>query len=274
MSIADWLRKLGLERYEAAFRNNEIDWEALPKLTAEDLRDLGVVLGTHRQRLLDAIISLRSEAPAADIVAVSPDTSAQTDAERRQLTVMFCDLVGSTELVRPPRSRGFARDHRRLSSRCRRSRERVRRLRRQVYGRRRAGLFRLPAGARGRCRTRGARGASRDRSRQSHQCKVSLLQTRVGIATGLVVVGDLIGHGAAEERSVVGETPNLAARLQTLAEPNTVVIAAGTRRLVGDLFDTATRGRKVRASPSRSGLASATAEASSRAGSRRCAGRR
>jgi class 3 adenylate cyclase len=98
MSIADWLRKLGLERYEAAFRNNEIDWEALPKLTAEDLRDLGVVLGTHRQRLLDAIISLRSEAPAADIVAVSPDTSAQTDAERRQLTVMFCDLVGSTEL--------------------------------------------------------------------------------------------------------------------------------------------------------------------------------
>src|SRR5689334_8608690 len=98
ISIVDWLRKLGLERYEAAFRNNEIDWEALPKLTAEDLRDLGVVLGTHRQRLLDAIMSLGSEAPAADIVAVSPDASARTDAERRQLTVMFCDLVDSTAL--------------------------------------------------------------------------------------------------------------------------------------------------------------------------------
>src|ERR1041384_181958 len=98
IDIAGWLRKLGLERYEVAFRNNEIDWEALPKLTAEDLRDLGVVLGTHRQRLLDAIMSLRSEAPAAVIVAVSPDSSARTDAERRQLTVMFCDLVGSTEL--------------------------------------------------------------------------------------------------------------------------------------------------------------------------------
>jgi class 3 adenylate cyclase len=98
IDIADWLRKLGLERYEVAFRNNEIDWEALPKLTAEDLRDLGVVLGTHRQRLLDAIMSLRTEAPAADVVAVSPDPSVRTDAERRQLTVMFCDLVGSTEL--------------------------------------------------------------------------------------------------------------------------------------------------------------------------------
>jgi class 3 adenylate cyclase len=63
------------------------------------------------------------------------------------------------------------------------------------------------------------------------------LQTRVGIATGLVVVGDLIGEGSAQEQSVIGETPNLAARLQTLAEPDTVVIAGGTRRLVGDLFE-------------------------------------
>src|SRR5215510_12408360 len=98
MDIAEWLGKLGLERYEAAFRDNEIDWEALPKLTSEDLKDLGVVLGTHRQRLLDAIMALRTEASATDPAAVSPDPAVQTDAERRQLTVMFRDLVGSTEL--------------------------------------------------------------------------------------------------------------------------------------------------------------------------------
>ena len=78
IDIADWLRKLGLERYEAAFRDNEIDWEALPKLTAEDLKDLGVVLGTHRERLLDAIMALRTEAPTADLAAVSPDPALQT----------------------------------------------------------------------------------------------------------------------------------------------------------------------------------------------------
>jgi hypothetical protein len=72
IDIADWLRKLGLERYEAAFRDNEIDWEALPKLTAEDLKDLGVVLGTLRQRLLDAIMSLRTEAPAANVLVCRP----------------------------------------------------------------------------------------------------------------------------------------------------------------------------------------------------------
>ncbi len=94
MDVAAWLRGLGLERYEAAFRDNEIDCEALPKLTAEDLKDLGVVLGGHRRKLLEAIAGLRSESgpqrPAADQVAPT--------AERRQLTVMFCDLVGSTAL--------------------------------------------------------------------------------------------------------------------------------------------------------------------------------
>ena len=94
MDIAVWLRGLGLERYEAAFRDNEIDWDALPKLTAEDLKDLGVVLGSHRRKLLEAIAALQSESGpqrgAADQVAPT--------AERRQLTVMFCDLVGSTAL--------------------------------------------------------------------------------------------------------------------------------------------------------------------------------
>ena len=96
MEIETWLRSLGLERYEPAFRENEIDWEALPKLTAEDLKDLGVVLGNHRRRLLDAIAALCS-AETRSVPAPPPVGSGE--AERRQLTVMFCDLVGSTPLA-------------------------------------------------------------------------------------------------------------------------------------------------------------------------------
>ena len=95
MEIGAWLRSLGLERYEPAFRENEIDSEALPKLTAEDLKDLGVVLGGHRRRLLDAIAAL--DPPEAPPPATAAPASVG-EAERRQLTVMFCDLVGSTEL--------------------------------------------------------------------------------------------------------------------------------------------------------------------------------
>src|SRR5215472_12746391 len=95
MEIGAWLRSLGLERYEPAFRENEIDWEALPKLTAEDLKDLGVVLGGHRRRLLEAIAALDTAKAPPPATAASGSVG---EAERRQLTVMFCDLVGSTAL--------------------------------------------------------------------------------------------------------------------------------------------------------------------------------
>src|SRR5215469_58434 len=95
MDIEAWLQGLGLERYAPAFRENEIDWQALPKLTTEDLKDLGVVLGGHRRRLLDAIAALgAATAPSS----AAPASAAAAEAERRQLTVMFCDLVGSTPL--------------------------------------------------------------------------------------------------------------------------------------------------------------------------------
>ena len=94
MDIAVWLRGLGLERYELAFRDNEIDRETLAKLTAEDLKDLGVVLGSHRRKLLAAIATLKGNAAPAIQRA-----SAARAVERRQLTVMFCDLVGSSELA-------------------------------------------------------------------------------------------------------------------------------------------------------------------------------
>ena len=96
--VAGWLQGLGLERYVPAFRDNEIDWEALPKLTAEDLKDLGVVLGGHRRKLLAAIAALGAAVPAATVTPASGDAPAPAEAERRQLTVMFCDLVGSTAL--------------------------------------------------------------------------------------------------------------------------------------------------------------------------------
>jgi class 3 adenylate cyclase/predicted ATPase len=253
MDVAAWLQGLGLERYVPAFRDNEIDWDALPKLSAEDLKDLGVVLGGHRRRLLDAIAALDVEVAGAG-TAVSRDTPAHIDAERRQLTVMFCDLVGSTALsarLDPEDLRevvtayhravaeivagfdgfvakymgdgvlvyfGYPRAHEDDAERAAR-----------------AGLGLIDAVGRLDVKSRAGLGLIDAVGRLD--VKSVKLQARVGIATGLVVVGDLIGEGSAQEQSVVGETPNLAARLQALAEPGTVVIAAGTRRLVGDLFE-------------------------------------
>jgi class 3 adenylate cyclase len=98
MDIAAWLQGLGLERYVPAFRDNEIDWEVLPKLTSEDLREIGVAAIGHRRKLLDAIAALGATVPTAAVMAPPSDAPAPADAERRQLTVMFCDLVGSTPL--------------------------------------------------------------------------------------------------------------------------------------------------------------------------------
>jgi hypothetical protein len=100
MDIGGWLRGLGLERYEHAFRENEIDLRVLPELTADDLKELGVAAIGHRRLLLKAIADLAAGAGrvAADDVPAASPTNATAEAERRQLTVMFCDLVGSTPL--------------------------------------------------------------------------------------------------------------------------------------------------------------------------------
>jgi class 3 adenylate cyclase len=98
IDIAGWLRELGLEQYAPTFRDNAIDAKILPSLTLEDLKDLGVTAVGHRRQLLDAIAALGSGAPAAVPIAASGLVPAPADAERRQLTVMFCDLVGSTAL--------------------------------------------------------------------------------------------------------------------------------------------------------------------------------
>jgi class 3 adenylate cyclase len=225
LDIAAWLRSLGFGQYEPAFRENAIDSTVLRNLTAEDLKDLGVVLVGHRRRLLDAIEALGAAAPAA------PETPVQSDAERRQLTVMFCDLVGSTPLsarLDPEDLRGIIGAYHRCVAEIVES----------------FGGFVARYMGDGVLVYFGYPQAHEDDAERATRCGLALvdrvpqldqaeeLHARVGIATGLVVVG-----GEVVEHDVAGDTPNLAARLQALAEPDTVVIAASTRRLIGELFE-------------------------------------
>jgi class 3 adenylate cyclase len=209
IEITDWLRGLDLERYEPAFRENEIDWEALPKLTAEDLKDLGVVLGGHRRRLLDAIAAL--DAPGAPSPAPAAPASVG-EAERRQLTVMFCDLVGSTPLS----TRFDPEDLREIVGAYHRCvTDTVARFAGFVAKYMGDGVlvyFGYPE-AHEDDAERAARAGLAVIDAVGQLATQEPLNVRIGIATGLVVVGDLIGTGAAQERGVVGETPNLAARL-------------------------------------------------------------
>ena len=239
MDVVVWLRSLGLGKYEAAFRENEIDETFLPSLTAEDLKDLGVTSLGHRRKLLDAIAALRGDRdarPAATRDPAALDVSPRDTAERRQVTVMFSDLVGSTALS----ARMDPEDLREVISAYRKCvAETVQRF----------GGFVAQYMGYGVLVYFGYPQAHEDDAELAVRAGLELiaavtalnapapLQTRIGIATGLVVVGGLIGSGEAHECGIVGETPNLAARLQAVAEPNMVVIADGTRRLLGKLFE-------------------------------------
>ena len=239
MDIDSWLRTLGLGQYEAAFRDNAIDEKVLPRLTAEDLKELGVAALGHRRKLLDAIAVLRGDANASPTASPGPavaDESPRDTAERRQVTVMFSDLVGSTALS----ARMDPEDLREVISAYQKCvAETVRRF----------GGFVAKYMGDGVLIYFGYPQAHEDDAERTVRAGLELvaavsdlkthaaLQTRVGIATGLVVVGELIGSGASQEQAIVGETPNLAARLQGIAEPNSVVIAESTRRLLGNLFE-------------------------------------
>src|SRR6202048_2006051 len=240
MEVGEWLRSIGLEQSEPAFRANEIDTRVLPSLTAEDLKDLGVTLVGHRRRLLDAIAALGAAVPAAPPPSPPPragEGRVGAEAERRQLTVMFCDLVGSTALsarLDPQDLRGVIAAYSRAVA------EVVGRFDGFVAKYMGDGVlvyFGYPRAHEDDAERAVRAGLGVIDSIGRLAVKSAKVQARVGIATGLVVVGDLIGEGSAQEQSVVGETPNLAARLQALAEPNAVVIAPSTRRLLGDLFE-------------------------------------
>jgi class 3 adenylate cyclase/tetratricopeptide (TPR) repeat protein len=234
MDIEAWLQGLGLERYFPAFRDNEIDWEVLRKLTSDDLKEIGVVAIGHRRKLLEAIAAIGVSVPAGLSAAPAPSE----DAQRRQLTVMFCDLVGSMALsarLDPEDLRAVVGAyHRRVAAVI----ERAGGFVAKYMGDGVLAYFGYP-----RADEHDAERAVRaglalvEEVPRLDTAVETRLHVRIGIATGLVVVGDLLGHGAAQEQAVVGETPNLAARLQALAEPGQVVIAASTRRLTGGLFD-------------------------------------
>jgi class 3 adenylate cyclase/tetratricopeptide (TPR) repeat protein len=239
MDIVVWLRRLGLGRYEAAFRENEIDEKILPSLTQEDLKEMGVSPIGHRRVLLEAIAALRS-GPSITVATPSsaPSFSSEDRAERRQVTVMFADLVGSTAIS----TRMDPEDLREVISAYQNSVAvtvgRFGGLVARYIGDGVLVYFGYPH-----AREHDAERAVRtglELVEAVPKLKAASgvpLQVRVGIATGLVVVGDLIGGGSVQEHEVVGETPNLAARLQTLAEPGTVVISSSTRKLAGGLFD-------------------------------------
>jgi class 3 adenylate cyclase len=235
-TIAEWLKSLGMSEYTEHFAENRIDLSVLPDLTDQDLKDLGVVLG-DRRKMLRAIAELGNAAPASSqVAAISP--APQESAERRQLTVMFCDLVGSTALS----SRLDPEDLRVIIGAYQRCCTEL------IEGN---GGFVAKYMGDGVLAYYGYPRAYEHDAERAVRAGLGLveaipklatnvgapLQVRVGIATGLVVVGDLIGAGAAREQALVGETPNLAARLQALADPGTVVIASSTRQLIGALFE-------------------------------------
>jgi class 3 adenylate cyclase len=217
MDVAAWLSGLGLEQYAPAFRDNDVDGTVLPELTADDLISIGVTSVGHRRKLLAAIAALGTEPPTAALSAANassaPISPPTIDAERRQLTVMFCDLVGSTALSTrhdPEDLRELIGDYHRAVA------DTVGRFDGFVAKYMGDGVlvyFGYPQ-------------AHEDDAERSVRAGLAVieavgrlparpdLRVRLGIATGLAVVGDLIGEGAAQERGVVGETPNLAARLQ------------------------------------------------------------
>jgi class 3 adenylate cyclase len=235
--IADWLKKLGMPEYTERFAKNDIDISVLRHLTDQDLKELGVSLG-HRRKILAAIAELSSAVPSAP-QTTSVEPKPQDSAERRQLTVMFCDLVGSTALsakLDPEDLREIVGAYHRC---CTELIERNGGFVAKYMGDGVLAYFGYPQAHEHdaeRAIRAGMALAEAVPKLDTGALRASL-QVRIGIATGLVVVGDLIGAGAAREQAVVGETPNLAARLQALADPGTVVIAATTRRLTGGLFE-------------------------------------
>jgi class 3 adenylate cyclase len=228
-----------LDQYEQVFRDHAIDAEVLSELTEADLEKLSVPLG-HRKRFLKAIAALR---PSAAHLDPSADESRERHvvdlaAERRQLTVMFVDLVGSTELSQrldPEDMRAVITAYQKAVAKAVQDHDG---FVAKYMGDGVLAYFGYPQ-------------AHEDDAERSVRAGLAIvnavpmlepaaglsLHVRVGIATGIVVVGDLLGSGEAEERGVIGETPNLAARLQGMAESDTVVIAEGTRKLLGNLFE-------------------------------------
>jgi class 3 adenylate cyclase len=242
MDVEDWLRALGFERYQAVFRENDVDAELLLGLTDNDLKDIGVNSLGHRRRLLEAIAGLRPEGastsdPRPATHATGDTGLSETSAERRPLSVMFCDLIGSTALsarLDPEDLREVIRTY----QAC------VASTIHQFDGfiARYVGdgvliYFGWPEAQENDAERAVRAGLAVAATVSAVSVGGELLHVRVGIATGLVVIGEAIGSGESRQQTAVGETPNLASRLQGLAGADQVVIDAATRRQIGGLFE-------------------------------------
>jgi class 3 adenylate cyclase/predicted ATPase len=252
--LDQWLTALGLAEYVPRFAENHIDFSIITDLKDQDLKELGISSLGHRRRILRAIAQLNSDGPSASHTpALNPAQPGSIQdpassilavqlqpvfAERRQLTVMFCDLVGSTAMsarLDPEDMREVIGAYQQV---CTDVVEAYDGFIAKFMGDGVLAYFGYP-----RAHEHDAERAIRaalaivEALPKLDTCAVVKLQVRVGIATGLVVVGDLIGAGAAQEQAVVGETPNIAARLQQLADPGAVVIASSTRKLAAGLFE-------------------------------------
>ncbi|MGB9052315.1 MAG: adenylate/guanylate cyclase domain-containing protein [Pseudolabrys sp.] len=239
--IAEWLGRQGLGQYAQTFAENHIDYSVLPDLTEDDLEKLGISLG-HRKKLLRAIDAVWGTRQARDTTKVARTGAEATspvqhrEAEFRQITVMFCDLVGSTQLsekLDPEDLQKIIDSYRRECSTA------IRRYGGEVaryLGDGVLAFFGWPY-AHEDDAPRAVHAALEIVSVVTKISESVTLACRVGVCSGPVVVGEIRNSTASWSMDAVGETPNIAARLQTLAEPDTVLISESTRRLVSATFD-------------------------------------
>src|SRR5450755_3218372 len=245
MDVRTWLGSLGLDQYEAVFRQHRIEIDVFPELTDLHLKDMGVPLG-HRLRMLRALRHLAGNTSGAAQPAAPAGVALQDGAERRHMTVMFCDLVGLSSLTAQLDPEDMAdlilAFQGALAAAVARFDGHVARL----VGDGAAIYFGYP-----RAHEDDAERATRagvaliDAVAELRREHGTLLEVRIGVATGLVVVGELIGQGEARLRGLVGDTPDLAMRLESLAEPNTIVVSEPTRRLLGKTFELKALGQQM-----------------------------
>ncbi len=246
--VSAWLERLGLERYREVFQQHAITWDVLSELNDDDLTSLGVLLG-HRKKLLRSIaqLSQSSEANQAQTLTVAtttertPFSSGRDQGERRQLTVMFCDLVGSTALARRLDPEDVQEIIRRFLDACSQAVGRFNGYVAKYMGDGLLVYFGYPHAHEHDAERAVHAGLAivdlvKASSLDEASSRESQVAVRIGIATGKVIVGEIIGQETAKERSVFGETPNLAARLQGVATPNQLVVDSATKRLVGNEF--------------------------------------
>ena len=246
--VQSWLRDLGLSAYAGAFAEHAIDADVLPSLTADDLRDIGVTKVGDRRRLLTAIAALGASAdadpspfaalqpPAALGSPVSPGEPPLAGAERRQLTILVCDIVGSTELTTeldPEEMRDLIARFQRYCA------DAIRKVGGYVgpfLGDGMIAYFGFPRTLENDAESALRAGLAIVRRLRDATDLARPVEVRVGVASGTVVVGRLDDPGSPGEQTVIGDTPALASRLQTLAAPGSVVCGSVTRQLAGDLF--------------------------------------